>query len=100
MAIVTLGTATTTTLSALLWDKGASFADVSQVARNIRDDNISTGGGTRPVYPGAFSRVGTLYIPNRGFLNLEPGDYVAYDNTGWPILLSNIAAAGANWVHT
>lgn len=97
MATVTLGTAAQTTLTALLWNKGALAADVGTIMRNIRDDNING----RPIYPGAFGRDGRLWIPNRGFLNLEAGDYVAFDpTTGWPILLSNIAAAGASWVHT
>lgn len=96
MALVTLGTAAQTTLSALAWNKGALAADVGSIIRNIKDDNING----RPIYAGAFGRDGRLWIPNRGFLNLEPGDYVAFDATGWPILLSNIAAASASWVHT
>jgi len=97
MAILTMGTAATTSLGAFLWDKGMSAADASQYARNIKDDNIVA----HPIYAGAFSRSGQLFVPNRGFLNLEPGDYVAFDAaTGWPILVSKEAAAGAQWVHT
>ena len=42
-----------------------------------------------PVFPGAFDTNGMLYVPNRGWLRVLPGDIVAVGSTsGWPILLS------------
>jgi hypothetical protein len=56
---------------------------------------------TNPIYPGAWARTGILYVPNRGILKALPGDVVAFDPaTGFPILLSAAAAAGASWVHS
>lgn len=45
---------------------------------------------------------GQLVIPGRGTLNLKYGDWVAIDNTGWPILLTNetLAYAGTLWAHS
>ncbi len=40
-----------------------------------------------------------LVVPNRGILKVLPGDVVAIDNLGWPILVSaaSIAYAGSEW---
>lgn len=96
MALKTFGSAATTTLAALPWNSQASQADVALIAANILDDkNVA-----HPIYPGAFQHNGLLFIPNRGSLKLLPGDYVAYDSTGWPILVSANAIAGASWVHS
>ncbi len=45
------------------------------------------------------SRYGQLIVPNRGILKVLPGDVVAIDNCGWPILVSaaSIAYAGSQW---
>lgn len=53
----------------------------------------------QPVPGGAFTFEGRLWIPNRGMLNVFPGDVVAVDNTGWPILISgsSIGYAGTLW---
>jgi hypothetical protein len=73
-------------------------ADVATIQQAILNDLVN---GT-PIYPGAFTSTGgQLYIPNRGLLQVLPGDYVAVDpNTGWPILISKLCAAGAGIVHT
>lgn len=51
---------------------------------------------------GAFSFNGLLYVPNRGVLKVLPGDVVAVDNAGWPILVSkaSIGYAGTLWDFT
>lgn len=96
MALKTLGTAATTTLAALAWNAQANQANVAQIAANIlNDQNVA-----HPIFPGAFQHNGTLYIPNRGMVRLLPGDYVAYDSTGWPIILSAGSAGSASWVHS
>ncbi len=40
-----------------------------------------------------------LVVPNRGILKVLPGDVIAIDNLGWPILVSgaSIAYAGSQW---
>lgn len=97
MATATMGTAATTTLTALVVSAADAAADIATIQQAILDDqNIA-----HPVWPGAWSLNGLLYVPNRGFLKPLPGDYVAVDPaTGWPILVSKLAAAGASWVHT
>ena len=96
MATATLGTAANNTLTALGFLKSNAIADVASIAQLIKNDLVNGS----PVYPDAFSLSGMLFIPNRGLLLMKPGDYVAVDVTGWPILLSPAAAASANWVHT
>lgn len=49
--------------------------------------------------PGSFSKNGLLYVPNRGVLKLLPGDAIAVDATGWPVLVSAqaLAFSGTSW---
>lgn len=96
MATKTLGTAANNTLIALPLG-GNSAADIATIQLHILNDLVNG----NPVYPQAWAQTGLLYVPNRGVLQARPGDYVAYDPaTGWPILLSARAAAGASWVHS
>lgn len=117
MATTTAGTAATTTLTALLWTPAVAVADIATMQALILDDGTFPAGGTRAnnlvtadrqaantqgQIPGSFINNGRLYIPNRGWLQLVPGDWVAIDNTGWPILLSELAMANGgsgNWRH-
>jgi hypothetical protein len=45
---------------------------------------------------------GQLFVPNRGFLKVLPGDVVAVDSSGFPYLISgnSIAYAGSDWTFT
>jgi hypothetical protein len=45
---------------------------------------------------------GFLSIPGRGIVKVLPGDVIAVDNTGWPILVSaaSIGYAGSLWTFT
>lgn len=96
MALKTLGTAANNTLAALVaLDGSFSQADIATVRANIKNDVVNG----NPIWPDAY-RSGVLFIPNRGFLMVRAGDYIAYDSTGWPILLSATAAASAAWVHS
>ena len=92
MALKAFGTNATTTLTSLpAWNPQSLIADIGAIASHILDDlNVA-----HPIVPGAFA-AGRLVIPNRGFLLLQPGDFVAYDSTGWPILIS-AASRTANW---
>ena len=92
MALKAFGTNLTTSLTVLAaWTPQTAIADIASIATNIKDDlNVA-----HPIVPGAFA-AGRLVVPNRGFLLLQPGDYVAYDSTGWPYLVS-AAAKAAVW---
>jgi hypothetical protein len=69
-----------------------SVADVASLKAAIKNDLVNT----NPIFPGSFE-LGQLFIPNRGVLQLLPGDVIAYDSFGWPIL---IAANSINYAPT
>ena|ERR1700761_2416700 len=101
MALRTLGTTGTTVLSALAWNPQSLQADVAQITANIKLPKNPA----HPITPGAFGNNGILYFPQRrGWLALAPGDYIAYDSNGWPIVISNESIAGnpntSSWTHT
>lgn len=97
MATRTLGTAATNTLTALTYSPVMNTTDLATIRAGIKNDQINGS----PIFPGAFTQAGLLFIPNRGQLRLIPGDVVAFNAaTGWPIVLSAAAAASANWVYT
>ncbi len=106
MATKTAGTAATTTLTALQMQKGGLLpADVATISQGILSDGLQADGvnadiGKGSIMPGAWEQNGLLYIPYRGVLRVYPGDWVAIDGQGWPILLSANSAASASWVHS
>jgi hypothetical protein len=65
-------------------------------ATGVRIGFVQFGTGDR------FNFNGFLEIPSRGIIKVLPGDVVAIDNTGWPILVSAaaIAYAGSLWTFT
>ena len=98
---ITVGTAGTTTLIGAAWHSNMAQADVRTINTHILDDVNARHPQAQVGGFGGFVREGQLYVPNRGVLTLRSGDYVLYDPaTGFPILLSSRAAAGASWVHT
>jgi hypothetical protein len=105
MALRTLGTAAQTTLSAVQFGQSSGYlsdSDLAAINALIKPQTSVTygnaiGGG---VYP-YLTREGQLWIPGQGFLKVSKGDFVAVDPaTGWPIVISAGAAAGASYVHT
>ncbi len=99
MALVTLGTTANNSLSALAWNPMSAQADIAAIAAAIKDQSNPA----HPIEPGAFTNSGQLMLPNgRGIIRLQPGDYVAYDSFGWPIVVSaqSIADGSTVWVHT
>jgi hypothetical protein len=99
MALHTLVTKAATTLTALTWTKDALPADIASLAQAILDDLNPA----HPRIPGAWSNNGVLYIPNRlgGFIPLSPGDTLAVDANGWPIVVSaQSLGAGNAWTYT
>ena len=107
MALLTLGTASTTSLQCLVWQPaGMSYADASALAAYmVPDDNRGPAGTSNGQMRGWFGANGTnggrLFLPReRGVINLIPGDVVAVDTqTGFPFVLSTLAAnSNPAWV--
>jgi hypothetical protein len=100
MATGTLGTAATTSLISINgWNPATAIADVAAIAAHI----LKQGNPAHPIEPGAFSPSGQLFLPGgRGIIKLKPGDYIAYDHFGWPIVVSSesIADASSSWAHS
>jgi len=97
MALLTLGTNATTSLSSMVASGDMAEADIAAFQALIKNDL----GNTSPIIPGSFSQQNLLYIPNRGVLQVRPGDYVAVDSaTGWPILISAKAIASGPYTHS
>ncbi len=98
MALGTLGSNATTTLVSINgWTPATANADITTMAINIKDDLNPR----HPIWPGAFQQSGLLFVPNRGVLKVLKGDYIAYDGSGWPILVSaNSIAHASSWTHS
>lgn len=117
MALRTLGTNATTSLSAFVVGFNDTIAaDVASLITGIKGDppgwrgpeaeaattGLVTGQGTvRPNINQAYVQQGMLIIPNRGMIQCRPGDFVCFDSTtGWPILISGDAAANGPYTHS
>ena len=96
MATSTLGTNATTSLTSLVNNPTMNVTDLATIVNGIKDDLIIT----HPVWPGAYSYMDLLYVPNRGVLKVLPGDFVGVDTNGWPILVSAYSIATGGWTHT
>ena len=96
MATSTLGTNATTSLTSLVNNPAMNVTDLATIVNGIKDDLIIT----HPVWPGAYSYMDLLYVPNRGVLKVLPGDFVGVDTNGWPILVSAYSIATGGWTHT
>ena len=101
MATVTLGTDATSSLTALAMTPAPVAADFATISQGIKND-LSTGpnGANVALVGGGWARPGVLIIPNRGILQVLPGDYVGIDSAGWPILVSAYSIANAAWTHS
>jgi len=109
MALKTLGSNATNTLRALVQDSNLTVADAATLRANIKWDWDYVNGAfvliqNGAVYPGAYEfqgNSGLLHVPRRGVLKVLPGDYVAYDASGWPILVSGgaIQYSATSWTH-
>jgi hypothetical protein len=92
MTLKTAGSNSTTNLSGQQVPAGfgtgtlMSDADIASIATSILNDQDPS----LPV-PGAWARMGLLYVPNRGVLKTYPGDWVLYDPSGFPIVLPAIS---------
>lgn len=93
MALRTLGTTSNTALSAFSWSANPGHpADVGTLNASILNDQTTGPVGYQAKWPTPFSRQGLLFIPNRGVVQLYPGDVIAFDTqSGWPIVVSGLA---------
>ena len=100
MATKTLGTGTTTGLTALQIGIGSPQADIAAINNLILSQ---PGTGTYQVIEmGAFPGNGLLFLPEkRGVIQLKTGDWVGVDVNGWPIVVSKFSiATGSAWSHS
>jgi hypothetical protein len=112
MTIGTAGTNATTSLTACFFpgsyigpsgtvqsftETDADMATINQAIKDDQNINLPAPGGGN----WGWSRNGQLYVPNRGWLKILPGDLVCVDaTTGWPILVSARAVAAGPWTKT
>lgn len=92
MTTKTAGSLTTSNLTAVQANPSVSAisdADIATIAEAILYDQQLPQGYANAIMPTAFTRNGLLYIPARGVLKVLPGDWVAVDPAGWPVLLSS-----------
>ncbi len=102
MALLTAGTAATTTLRALLVTgnmaaPGTNIQNVALFNAAVKGQNTQAN-----LEPTAFSPDGLLFLPEkRGVIQCRPGDYIMVDPTsGWPIVVSAQAVTGGGFVHS
>jgi hypothetical protein len=110
VALKTLGSNAQTTLHALVQNTNLSATDAATFRANVLYDGVYVNHAwvavqNNQVYPGGYEMQGgqgLLYVPRRGVLKVLEGDYIAYDATGWPILVSGFAiqSASTSWTHS
>lgn len=77
-----------------------SDADVATINQAIKDDFNPNQPPINATPMLGYSRNGMLYVPNRGFLRIFPGDLVCVDANGWPILISARSIQTGGWTKT
>ena len=102
MALTLLGTDANNSLTSLVWRSVAeSQADISAINELILDDQNPRHPLAQTSGTGGFVKEGLLYVPNRGMLQLFPGDVVAVDATsGQVILLTAYGLSAGPWTLT
>jgi hypothetical protein len=98
MATHTLATSAPLTCVAYSQSPGVLLpADIATVSQLIRND-LNT---SHPALNGAFDYRGILILPNRYVgVKVLPGDVVAVDANGWPIIVSAYSIATGGWTFT
>lgn len=110
MALKTAGTSLTTTLNALVVDSNFTLADIATARAAIKHNWTYVNGAyvrvqKGDIFPGGIDFVGgtaVLTLPGgRGQLTAQPGDYIAIDPNGWPILIAGGSInSGSGWAHS
>lgn len=102
MALLTLGTAATTTLRAL--QITGSIGAGSTGAHDVASWNAlaQSQNAAARLPPTIFNLNGQLHLSGgRGVINCLPGDFIAIDPTsGWPILVTARAITGGGFIHS
>ena len=85
---------------------GATTAVIAGTPQPLGVQPRHQGSNAASQIPGSFLPNGRLVIPNRGILQMLPGDFVGVDANGWPILVSlqSVLTSGAyqstSWTHS
>ena len=99
MATKTAGSKATTSLTALVWQpSGMNTTDLATLNADILNQVVGSPQGKR-----AWIENGILFLPDgRGQIQLTPGDYIAVDALGWPIVIpvGNMASVSSSWTHS
>ena len=97
MATKLAGTKTTTSLTALQFQRGGlAPADVATIQQAIKQYNVNT----TPVVPGAFEN-GILYLPDNkspGGIRLSENDWILVDGAGFPLIIPG-SIFSTSWQH-
>jgi hypothetical protein len=98
LALKTLGTAATNTLTAIKWNSAMAVADLAAFNALLKSPGTY---GSTTFFPTPIISQGILYLPGRGQpLKLGEGDWIGLDPVnGTVILIDPSSAAGASWVH-
>jgi hypothetical protein len=98
MAVITLGTVAATSLNGIQYNGNGSIsaADLATFNTSVKHDRINS----HAILPVSFM-AGILYFPDsRGKIYLRPGDWIAFDTTGFPTIIGAAAMGGGGWVHS
>jgi hypothetical protein len=99
MAITGAGVATGTVIISLGNGTGGTGTYNLNISQSVGSEAMNAGAPFPPSL-GGFSRNGMLYVPNRGFLKVFPGDLVLVDPQGWPILVAARSIQLGPWTTT
>lgn len=103
MALKTFGTNATTSLSAIQFNPSSGVMTDSDLALFNALIQPNYGGlhpnsGKMNTY---VDRMGQLWIPRKGWVKVDPGDWLCVDSTtGWPFILSQNAVASGPYTHS
>ena len=100
MALLTAGTKTTTSCSALVWQPGGmSATDFGNLNELIKDPTTVS---NPTLIKKMWVQNGRLYVPGQrdaqGF-RINPGDYILVDGAGWPFIVPS-EIFSTSWQHS
>lgn len=106
MALLTAGTKTTTSLSAMIWQPAGlnttDFAALNALMKSPAGDMNPNQTGENITYPKMRVINGRLFVPGErddtGFL-VNPGDYIMVDGAGWPFIVPG-KIFSTSWQHS
>lgn len=104
MAVLTAGTKLTTSLTTLAFQpSGMSTTDFATLMASIQELPPVAGiGGSNTTQKRAWFTNGRLFLPDNrapAGIQVNPGDYIAVDGKGWPIIIpGNIFST--SWQHS